>query len=157
MLSRTSRSRGWWRRSVAGASAVAFSAVTLAPAGAGADAQKPGDRVRTRTPIEHVIVLIGENRTFDHVFGTWRPKHGQTVSNLLSKGIVNADGTPGPNFDRAAQFTVAPQTEYYIAAPSKTPYPVLPPPDTLGTPTAPRDTAPPFKTLAEAAAETDLA
>ena len=49
------------------------------------------------TPIKHVIVIIGENRTFDHVFATYVPKNGQTVSNLLSKGIVKADGTPGPN------------------------------------------------------------
>ena len=26
-----------------------------------------GDRVKTATPIEHVIVLIGENRTFDNI------------------------------------------------------------------------------------------
>ena len=26
----------------------------------------------TRTPIKHVIVIIGENRTFDHLFATWR-------------------------------------------------------------------------------------
>ncbi len=117
-----------------------------------------GFRRHTETPIEHVIVLIGENRTFDHVFGTYVPRHGQTISNLLSKGIVNADGTPGPNFGRSAQFTVTPQPAYYIAAPVKAPYAVLPPPTTGGSPTAQRDTAPPFKTLDEAAAaETDLA
>jgi len=110
----------------------------------------------TESPIKHVLVLLAENRSFDHVFGTYKPKNGQTISNLLSKGIVNADGTPGPNFALAAQFTVAPQSTFYIGAPSKTPYATLPPPDTLGTPTAPRDTAPPFKTLQEASAEKDL-
>ena len=40
----------------------------------------------TTTPIKHVIVIIGENRTFDHVFATYQPDHGETVSNLLSKG-----------------------------------------------------------------------
>ena len=29
---------------------------------------------RTATPIKHVIVLIGENRTFDHVFATYVPR-----------------------------------------------------------------------------------
>jgi len=111
----------------------------------------------TETPVKHVLVLIAENRSFDHVFGTYQPKNGQTISNLLSKGIVNADGTPGANFALAAQFTVAPQPTYYIGAASKTPYATLPPPDTLGTPTAQRDTAPPFKTLQEAAVEKDLA
>src|ERR1700748_1326499 len=57
----------------------------------------------TTTPIKHVIVIIGENRSFDHVFATYQPVKGQSVWNLLSEGIVNADGTPGPNFWKAAQ------------------------------------------------------
>jgi phospholipase C len=57
----------------------------------------------TATPIKHVIVIIGENRSFDHVFATYVPKSGQTVWNLLSEGIVNADGTPGKNFSDAEQ------------------------------------------------------
>lgn len=32
------------------------------------------EKDRTRTPIKHVIVLIGENRTFDHIFATYVPK-----------------------------------------------------------------------------------
>jgi phospholipase C len=53
----------------------------------------------TRTPIKHVIVIVGENRSFDHVFATYVPKKkNERVWNLLSEGIVNADGTPGPNF-----------------------------------------------------------
>lgn len=55
------------------------------------------------TPIEHVIVIVGENRSFDNMFATYRPKKGQTISNLLSRGIVNEDGTPGRNFNLAAQ------------------------------------------------------
>ncbi len=58
----------------------------------------------TVTPIKHLIVIIGENRSFDHVFATYVPRNGQTVWNLLSEGIVNADGTPGPNFSKAEQF-----------------------------------------------------
>src|SRR5277367_2255475 len=57
----------------------------------------------TTTPIKHVIVIIGENRSFDHVFATYVPQNGQTVWNLLSEGIVKADGTPGPNFPLAEQ------------------------------------------------------
>jgi phospholipase C len=52
----------------------------------------------TTSPIKHLIVLIGENRSFDHLFATYIPKPGESVSNLLFKGIINADGTPGPNF-----------------------------------------------------------
>ena len=55
------------------------------------------------TPIKHLIVVIGENTTFDTLFATYAPPHGQTVSNLLSQGIVNADGTPGQSFALAAQ------------------------------------------------------
>ena len=58
---------------------------------------------KTATPIKHVIVIIGENRSFDHVFATYVPKGNQTVWNLLSEGIVKADGTPGPNFIKAHQ------------------------------------------------------
>src|SRR5580698_5704833 len=31
---------------------------------------------RTATPIKHVIVIIGENRSFDHVFATYVPQRG---------------------------------------------------------------------------------
>jgi len=57
----------------------------------------------TATPIKHVIVIIGENRSFDHVFATYVPTGQQSVRNLLSEQIVNADGTPGPNFAQALQ------------------------------------------------------
>ena len=39
--------------------------------------------------VTHVIVIIGENRTFDNVYGTYVPKGGQRIANLLSRGIVN--------------------------------------------------------------------
>jgi phospholipase C len=58
----------------------------------------------TRTPIKHVIIIIGENRSFDHVFATYKPKNGETVWNLYSEGIVTEDGAPGPNFKKAQQF-----------------------------------------------------
>ena len=58
----------------------------------------------TTTPIKHVIVIIGENRTFDHVYATYTPKQGETVSNLLSKGIIRANGKPCPNYSLSAQF-----------------------------------------------------
>jgi phospholipase C len=58
----------------------------------------------TASPIKHVIVIIGENRSFDHVFATYVPKSkSEHVHNLLSEGIVTADGKPGPNFSKAAQ------------------------------------------------------
>jgi phospholipase C len=72
------------------------------PLASSAQAQADNDS-KTTTPIKHVIVIIGENRSFDHVFATYAPKGDQTVWNLLSEGIVKADGTPGPNFEKAHQ------------------------------------------------------
>src|SRR5437762_1301908 len=120
------------------------------------------DNASTASPIKHVIVLIGENRGLDHTFGVYRPKgKGQTISNLLSKGIVNEDGSPGPNFALAQQFSVAGQPAYYIGAPKVAKFPysatnVMPQPNTAGTPTTTRDTAPPFRTVAEASVEKDV-
>ena len=60
------------------------------------------------------------------------PKSHDSVSNLLSKGIISADGTPGPHFSRATQFQAVPpfKTKYYISldADDKAPYQTLPPP-----------------------------
>jgi len=39
------------------------------------DDPRPAHRL-TETPIEHLIVIIGENRSFDHTFATYKPKHG---------------------------------------------------------------------------------
>ena len=69
-----------------------------------ASAQKEHVHERTRTPIKHVIIIIGENRSFDHVFATYKPKNGETVWNLLSVGIITDDGAPGANFKKAQQF-----------------------------------------------------
>jgi len=90
----------------------------------------------TETPIEHVIIVIGENRTFDNIYGTYQPKAGQTVSNLLSRGIVKADGSPGLQQDLAKQFqigTISP-VSYFISttklsSPAKTAYSPLPKPE----------------------------
>jgi phospholipase C len=88
--------------------------------------------------IQHVIVIIGENRTFDHVFATYQP-HGddESVSNLLSKGIVNQDGTPGPNFSLASQSSASDTSAYQLNPSSNTPYSVLPPVLAGGYTTAP--------------------
>ena len=65
-----------------------------APAAAASAPSGSNDR-NTMTPIKHVIVIMGENRTFDHLFATYQPKKGESVLNLLSEEIVKADGTPG--------------------------------------------------------------
>jgi phospholipase C len=106
---------------------------TETSAGAGAES---GNR-KTATPIKHVIVLIGENRTFDNIYGTYVPRPGQTVSNLRTKGIVRPDGSPGPNAGLAAQVALKTiPAEYFIHQPAsnKTPYTTLPAPNTAYVP-----------------------
>ena len=149
------------RRKLGLLTSVAAAALGAFTANAGAtDPDKSADRTPTTTPIKHVIVVLAENSSFDHTFGTFRPRDGQRIANLLSKGIVNADGTPGPNFKTAAQFIVSSQPHYFISAPdgSKTPYSTLPPPDLNGVPLQSSDTnPPPFGTVAAAeAAEPSL-
>jgi phospholipase C len=85
----------------------------------------------TKTPIKHVIVIIGENRSFDHVFATYVPKRGQDVWNLLSEGIINPDGTPGPYFYKYQQHAAVDQVpDAFLLNPPKVPFPnkVLPAP-----------------------------
>ena len=54
-----------------------------------------GEAARTRTPIKHVIVIVGENRTFDHVFATYKPRHARRrIWNLLSKGSSTRTARP---------------------------------------------------------------
>jgi hypothetical protein len=70
----------------------------------------------TATPIRHVIIIIGENRTFDHVFATYEPfNKGEAVLNLLSEGIVKPDGSPGPNYGEALQYRGSDTTAYQLA------------------------------------------
>ena len=103
-----------------------------------ADADKAVDKIRTATPIKHVIIIVGENRSFDHLFATYVPKHWDDgIRNLLTEGIVKADGSPGPNFAKAHQYqiTSAPNGgKYFISADknAKTLYTHLPAPDVNG-------------------------
>jgi phospholipase C len=114
----------------------------------------------TESPIKHVIILIGENRGLDHTFGVYKPKgKKETISNILSKGIVNEDGTPGPNFGQAQQYAVSPQPSFYVAPPNaaKTAYNtssnLMPQPNTNGAPTAPSASTAPFTSIP---AESDI-
>src|ERR1700735_681607 len=127
---KTLRKRKWPAAIALCAMLSAQSAAPLAYAG-----QKNQDGPSTTTPIKHVIVLIGENRTFDNVFGTYVPKTG-TVANLLSKGIVTANGSPAINSGIASQNLVTtplPAT-YFISSNNKTEYSTLPPPHVNGAP-----------------------
>ena len=83
----------------------------------------------TTTPIKHVIVIIGENRSFDHVFATYVPAGGDTIDNLLSKGIIaldaNKHAVPGPHFELAHQLAARSQgsTDAFLLNPPKEEFP----------------------------------
>jgi phospholipase C len=122
----------------------AMLAYNLAPLAARADSfplhPAPTDvnDAATKTPITHVIVIIGENRSFDHVFATYQPKKGESVWNLLSEGIVNQDGSPGLNYGKVPQASAVDEKPAgFLESPGgKKNYPTLPPP-LVGGPTDP--------------------
>ena len=106
---------------------------TLGASLAGAQSAPSNDN-NTTSPVKHVIVIIGENRTFDHIFATYKPVSSDTVDNLLSKQIVTEDGAPGRNFGAALQFSAEDfaSDTYQISPMSRSLFSVLPPPLTGG-------------------------
>jgi len=143
-------------RQYAGLGAALLATVTnlVQPPSLVAENKEPG----SATPIQHVIVIIGENRTFDHVFATYQPPAGQTVDNLLSKGIVNADGTPGPHFNLATQYKARDTGRFQMSPGHRVAYATLPPINDQFAPVGASDQSPaPFQTVAAAqAAESGL-
>jgi phospholipase C len=94
----------------------------------------------TATPIKHVVIIVGENRSFDHLFATYVAQHpDEGIHNLLSEEIVTAAGTPGQHFSKALQYQIksAPNGgKFFISADlkNKSPYSHLPAPDVNGAP-----------------------
>jgi phospholipase C len=137
----SSNNRRWLSTVAACATFVALSPFGF---GAAANAQSATSNgvhsLKTASPIKHVIIIVGENRSFDHIFATYVPKgRDDKVLNLLSEGIVNADGTPGRNFAKGHQFqiTSAPNFgKFFISATmqNKALYTTLPAPDIGGVP-----------------------
>ena len=85
----------------------------------------------TATPIKHVIIVIGENRSFDNLFATYQPADkSQQIWNLLSQGIVTATGAPGSNFAAAAQHQASDTDVFLLDPPQTGSYPTLPQPNT---------------------------
>jgi phospholipase C len=127
-------------------SAVTLSAFGLATCG-GSGGRAGSGTDDTASPIKHVIIVVGENRSFDHLFATYVPPHPQEgIHNLLSEQIVTASGAPGALFSKAHQYRIssAPNSgSFFISADlkDKTLYATLPPPDVNGAPTVSSDIA----------------
>jgi phospholipase C len=136
------RQRKWPAAIALGAMLSAQTAAPLVYAGQGNH-----NNSSTTTPIKHLIVLIAENWSFDSVYATYQHNgdeqgdehgngHSGEVANLLSKGIVNADGSPGPSQTLAMQDfvnTPLPAT-YFISSSNKAAYSPLPPPEASNAP-----------------------
>jgi phospholipase C len=86
--------------------------------------------VPTATPIKHVVVIIGENHTFDNVFATYQPPADQHVLNLLSEGMVTPSGTPGPEMGKALHREASDTKTYQIDPRHTGTYRTLPQPNT---------------------------
>ena len=71
----------------------------------------------TRTPIKQLFVVAGENVSFDTLFGTYTPSSRESIHNLLPQRIVNANGSPGPDHWKAAQYDSANQHGRYPVEP----------------------------------------
>ncbi|MBV9095624.1 MAG: alkaline phosphatase family protein [Streptosporangiaceae bacterium] len=115
---------------VLGSASVAVSA----PAAAAGGTSAPG-LGSTATPIKHVVVIIGENHSFDNLFATYQPQGNQRIWNLLSEGIITKTGAPGPNYARAEQLTASDTKTYTLTPPITGAYKTLPQPNTTYVPT----------------------
>ena len=112
------------------ATGAAVAVIVMMTAAAAGSAPQASLGPRTTTPIKHVVVIIGENHSFDNVFATYQPPWHQKIMNLLSEGIVTKSGAPGPNFGKAAQLTAS-NTKTYSLTPKITgAYKALPRPNT---------------------------
>jgi phospholipase C len=76
----------------------------------------------TDSPIKHVIVIVGENRTFDHIFATYQAPHGGHVDNLLSRGIIDVNGNPGLHYRVSTQYSALDKNSFQISPGGKAPY-----------------------------------
>ena len=75
-------------------------------------------------------MIIGENHSFDNVFATYRPPGHQYILNLMSEGIINPDGSPGPNFGKAAQLKASDKGAFSLTPTITGKYATLPAPNT---------------------------
>jgi phospholipase C len=94
------------------------------------------------TPIEHLIVVIGENISFDCLFATYEAPPGNKVANLLSRGIVDKQGQPGPRFAEALQRKASVRERFAVTPPTDGAFATLPQPGTTyakGLPSYTRD------------------
>jgi phospholipase C len=111
--------------------AVAIIAIMAALAAGCGGGGGPAPILPATRPVKHLIVVVGENRSFDNVFATYQPPDpGQHVWNLLSQGIIDASGKPGPKFSLARQQQATDTVAYELSPKLTGPFADLPQPST---------------------------
>ncbi len=123
--------RAGWRWAYFGMGLILIAAMLLFPGRPEAKERTPKKAGASSplTPIRHVIIVVGENRSFDNLFATYRPLHGQHIRNLLSEGIVTPSGDPWIHFGKALQMRARNEGPFLLDPPLEGPFKVLPVPD----------------------------
>src|SRR5882672_3465512 len=80
-------------------SILAVSALGFGTGAVGAPDKNKGDSdqadsIKTASPIKHVIILIGENRGFDHTFGVYIPKGKKQQSPTFYQRVSSISTAP---------------------------------------------------------------
>jgi phospholipase C len=87
-----------------------------APPAAPTATVSPQDALATTTPIKHLVVIYGENRSFDHYFGTYpnatnptgEPQFVAAAGTPAVNGFTNALLTTNPNTTNASNLAITP-------------------------------------------------
>ena len=74
------------------------------------------------TPIQHVIIIIGENRSFDHVYATYKPKHGQKSFQSALPRHRQCRRNARTEYLESAQYSAVDTTEFDLAAQTARPF-----------------------------------
>jgi len=89
-IARANYSGSWRTKLAALAASTILTTFAAAPGFAGDDAaQSPS----TQTPIKHVVVIFGENESFDHYFGTYPLAENPEIQPPEPRFVAD-DGTP---------------------------------------------------------------
>ena len=110
------------------------------PAQAG-DPDKAVDKIKTASPIKHVIIIVGENRSFDHLFATFSCQNTKTRKSRSQPSLRRNPSTPmahrariSPRPSNTRSFPRPNGGKFFSSADlvNKQLYTTLPPPDVNG-------------------------
>jgi hypothetical protein len=97
MITKSKRTEWWWRRAAVGASLFALLSNSFNAFGQNHTANN-ADHLKTATPIKHVVVLIGENRSFDHLLRRMCRERAKQSRTCCRKGSSTLTARPAQIF-----------------------------------------------------------